>query len=399
MVAMGIYAGLRGNAEHTNMKIDQITTKYFPPDHPLYPNYKCVVIDGFNDKTHVLDMKTGKARDMKGLMEFPVTSDGIKGDLKNDIGGTLLRLIAKLPPSSKEGDVKNRLYRRISRDGKRFLPNQALGSASVRNRIQYAYKHMGIPNWEDLTSHAMRSYFITKLSNDSRVNISETMAAARHRTAAASAIYQTRSKESSCNRLRALFNISNDPAAKTGVEVSVKVPLPVETNPVEDEKVDNDDVQMENTIYEMSEDEDEVEVVSNDIEKPYSIHTQAAVENLSRDLARREEAHTSSSVSNSGNWMWDIENLRRQPERNPIPRPTSSPRRILSRREREIHSLRQRVLRLEHEDRMDSFPFRSDEHAEEAMYREYTGERDFERERLMASRRRRSHGFRRNPYR
>ena len=108
---------------------------------------------------------------------------------------------------------------------------------------------------------------------------------------------------------------------------------------------------------------------------------------------------SSSSVSNSGNWMWDIENLRRQPERNPIPRPTSSPRRILSRREREIHSLRQRVLRLEHEDRMDSFPFRSDEHAHEEIYREYTGERDFEREMLMASRRRRSHGFRRNPYR
>ena len=36
----------------------------------------------------------------------------------------------------------------------------------------------------------------------------------------------------------------------------------------------------------------------------------------------------------------------------------------------------------------DSFPFRSDEHAEEEMYREYTGERDFEREMLMASRRR-----------
>jgi hypothetical protein len=42
MVAMGIYASLRGNTKHTNMKIDQITTKLSPPDHPLYPNYKCI---------------------------------------------------------------------------------------------------------------------------------------------------------------------------------------------------------------------------------------------------------------------------------------------------------------------------------------------------------------------
>jgi hypothetical protein len=46
---------------------------------------------------------------------------------------------------------------------------------------------------------------------------------------------------------------------------------------------------------------------------------------------------------------------------------------------------------------MDSFPFHSTEHESQELYQEYEGERDFERD-MMATRRRRSNGFRRNPY-
>ena len=134
-------------------------------------------------------------------------------------------------------------------------------------------------------------------------------------------------------------------------------------------------------------------------QKPYSELTQAAVEGLRRDLARIEN---SSSVTSSGQWMRDLEAPRQAAIPRPTPRQTSRistsnrPRRIQSWRERKIHALRQRVLALEDEERMQSFPFRSTEDESEEFYQDYVGERDYEREMLMASRRRRSSRFRSN---
>ena len=47
---------------------------------------------------------------------------------------------------------------------------------------------------------------------------------------------------------------------------------------------------------------------------------------------------------------------------------------------------------------MASFSFRSTEDESEELYEEYAGERDYERDMAMASRRRRSNAFRRNHY-
>ena len=57
---------------------------------------------------------------------------------------------------------------------------------------------MGITNYDNLKSHAMRGLFIPKLANDSGVNITELMAASRHKSASASPAYQTRSTTSEC---------------------------------------------------------------------------------------------------------------------------------------------------------------------------------------------------------
>ena len=105
--------------------------------------------------------------------------------------------------------------------------------------------------------------------------------------------------------------------------------------------------------------------------------------------------------------MWDLE---ASPPQAAIPRPSTPrqpsrfstsnrPQRIQSRRERVIYALlMQRVLALENEDRMQSFPFRStkDESVED-LHQEYVGERDFERDILMSSRKRRSNRSCHNP--
>ena len=401
MMALGLNAGFRGNSEHTNLLLHQVKVFTYAADHPLFPNHQGVRIDDISDKTHKLDMGTGKKRETNGVMDFPVLSDGVNGNVKNDVGGTVLRLKAKieaLPPSKKE-NAKHRFYRQVSKKNK-FLVNNPLGASSVRKRIQYAYKFLGISNWKELTSHALRSAMITKLSNSESVNITETMAAARHSTAGASAMYQTRSTESSCNRYRALFNINDDtprPAKIYTVFGLAEAPTVPEKNNNINVKDENVEIRNDQNlgIEEMSVDhEEEIED-----EKPYSEHTQAAVEGLRRDLARVEN---SSSVTSSGQWMWDLEAPRQAAIPRPTPRQTSRflssnrSQRIQSRREREIHALRQRVLVLENEERMQSFPFRSTEDESEELYQDYVGERDFEREMLIASRRRRSNRFRRN---
>ena len=405
MLALGLNAGLRGNSEHTNLLLHQVKPITYGPNHPLFPNYQGVRIDGISDKTHQLDMITGKKRETKGVMDFPVLSDGVNGDVKNDVGGTVLRLKAKveaLPPSNKE-NAKHRFYRQVSKKNK-FLPNNPLGPSSVRKRIQYGYEFLGISNHKTLTSHALRSAMITKLANSENVNTSETMAAARHSTAGASAMYQSRSTESSCNRYKALFNINDDTPRPTkiynvgGLENCTDLSSPEDKN----DKVEDENVEVENNLDFEKMSVDEVSMEDNEDGKPFSEHTQAAVEDLRSDLTRIESS--SSSVTFSGQWMWDREDAPNEaairhvtPRQTPRLSNSNRPRRHQSRREREIHALRQRVLALEHDDRMESFPY---ENESQELYEEYAGVRNYEEERhmAMASRRRRSNLFRRNHY-
>ena len=105
MVALGMFAGLRGNSEHTNLLLHQIKVIAFAADHPLFTNHQGVRIDEFSDETHKLDMATGKKCDMKGVMDYPVLYEGVNGYVKNDVEGNVLILKSKveaLPPSNKE---------------------------------------------------------------------------------------------------------------------------------------------------------------------------------------------------------------------------------------------------------------------------------------------------------
>ena len=186
------------------------------------------------------------------------------------------------------------------------------------------------------------------------------MAAAKHATAGASAMYQTRSMESSCNQFMALFNMNDAtrrPAkfytfggTNPGVEEDTAVPGKENTDPVEDEHFEHENIQNVG-IEEMSDDEDKVEIETIENQQEYSEYTQAAMEGLRMDLARME-TNQSAYVTSSGDWIWDLEPSRPQAVlRHPNPpqqtyRPPSffstreRPSRIPSMREREINALR-----------------------------------------------------------
>ena len=57
--------------------------------------------------------------------------------------------------------------------------------------------------------HGLHGEFVSALANDPSVNLSETMAAARHKTAAASAVYQQCSHQSEANRINSLLKKGN----------------------------------------------------------------------------------------------------------------------------------------------------------------------------------------------
>ena len=82
MMALGLNAGLQGKSEHTCLLTHQVKAFTYAPDHPLFPNHQGVRIDDLSDKTHKLDMGTGKKSGTKGVMDFPVLSDGVNGTIR-----------------------------------------------------------------------------------------------------------------------------------------------------------------------------------------------------------------------------------------------------------------------------------------------------------------------------
>ena len=275
-----------------------------------------------------------------------------------------------------------------------------LGKDTILERCRSAFKRMGIESYKTKRAHAMRSKFITDLANDDGVSIVETMAAARNKSASASAAYQTTSKKSEVNRLKALLSKKrktsdeevekHHPAKRQNQEI-------VEFEP-EDEPPKESDTQ-------------------------YSVFTQLQVDALNNDMERlttlrdqHDETRSESNSSSSGNWLWDLpqhhpapasisppptrnflNDARVQPRRNSYSQPRRdqySPnygrhlatrreseiqprrnpyhrnysRRVPSRRENDFLALRERVRQLEHEERMRSFPYRNDQEESNELY-------------------------------
>ena len=184
------------------MKRSQLCHGFFESNHPLFANLEYWGLSHFDsDKCHKIGKKSGYVRELNELLaRFPVLSDGKNGDVARDFGGALKRLVKKIPAHIKT----NRLYLRISKNGKSFV-NAPLGEKSIRSRFVKAYSVCGVSNPESLWPHALRAHFTTKLANDMGVSIKETMAAARHTTAEASAMYQTTSVVSEAHRQNALL--------------------------------------------------------------------------------------------------------------------------------------------------------------------------------------------------
>ena len=85
------------------------------------------------DKTNKLNLSTNHLREIENC-RLPILSDGTKGDLKNDAGGAISRLLTKVPNTKSD-----RVFLRISKGGAQFI-KQPIGANTVRSRYAFAFK-------------------------------------------------------------------------------------------------------------------------------------------------------------------------------------------------------------------------------------------------------------------
>jgi len=373
LICFGSLFGLRGNDEHTNLMTNQITEGTYKPDHPLFPNFKYCGLKDFLDKTHHLSLNKPFVRKEIELGRFPVISDGISGNVAQDIGGTIGRLLSKIPVGKGSG----RFYLRIRRDGNGFC-DSPLGKTKIREMMRDAFQILGISNWKTLRPHALRGHFITTLANDKSVSVAETMAAARHTSVSASANYQSRNCHSESNRVQALLGTlveDNDSRAEV-------------TSIITDEMVISADEKQPETSVQGH----------DDVNESFSSLTQIEVDNLEAELTEMEiapqpEIHDSvprfcvgtNTIGAAQRGRYNQFNHRRsypqsyrpiyQPQHSRQSHPTFSHSRrnfsqsqAPSQRVMEIRSIRRRLSVMRREDEMMGFPYGSQEQEENELY-------------------------------
>ena len=197
MVAFGILFGLRGSSEQVNLEVKDIGHGWYAQDHESFAGLEWYGLNGKTDKKHKLDKNNCFVRDDDEMCRYPVLPKGC--DPKYDAGGSIKRFVAKLV----KDEGKDRLYRRISVDGKRFV-NCPLGKDKVRNKFKQAFKFLGISNWDTLRPHALRGFFVIMMVNNPNVSLKECMGASRHVSVSANAAYQQRNSASESARVNAL---------------------------------------------------------------------------------------------------------------------------------------------------------------------------------------------------
>ena len=209
LVCFGMCAGFRGCMEHAMLKVTDVVNGIFPSDHPTFPDIEWWGLKTLDsDKTTALGMHCNYVPDCTVFGRFPVLPENPDADF----GGTIKRYVEDHLPDSL---TCNRFHRRVHSNGKKFMPNSPVGHNSVRNIFKSAFNRLGVSNWEELHSHALRGLFGDRLANSNNVNLKEGMAAMRHKSVDAYMTYQqSGTKESKSNRLKAVLQLPHHSSHK-----------------------------------------------------------------------------------------------------------------------------------------------------------------------------------------
>lgn len=204
LVGCGVYFGFRGIEEHAQLRVEQIEQGVFEPGHKYAGKIYAGIGHLKTDKKRKLTVNTSYLRDTKNIMRIPIVDDN--DDPSSDcFASSLLRMLKKTGKGQKRFycyHTKNKGYQARKPKGKNVISKMHLEAAKL----------LGISTDSFSGGHAWRSVMITKLANDPRVSVTETMLASRHTSVSANAAYQASDRVSEGNKLDSLLDFN--PAAK-----------------------------------------------------------------------------------------------------------------------------------------------------------------------------------------
>ena len=206
---LGFMRGLRGSKEQVdlktyNFKIFRFSKKY---GKKLAGKRGVRLYEIPNDKTHDLGFDNCQVRDESDSIPFPELSDGKSGNIAQDLGGPIIRMLEKL----KKGEAKDRFYRRILKDGSGFC-NAPLGREKLKDGvIREGMKRMGISNWDTIRPHAMRAECINVVANsDKQLGDKQRMRATRHKNMQSHQTYQKVGAKNMVKQMEAMIGDIED---------------------------------------------------------------------------------------------------------------------------------------------------------------------------------------------
>ena len=208
LLGCGLIFGLRGVAEHTQLRVQDIIVGKFGPGE-AYAGTKYVGIGELNsDKCQKLNTNTPYLRDTSTLMRIPVQEE----DDGNCFASALLRLKNKCAPG------QERLYCHVnktdvSKTGKDFhypfYTNKPIGANQITKLIKKGAQLLGLNMKDFRGGHALRHFFVTGMVNDPTVPLQESMRASRHQSISAHMAYTETDKISEGMKIASLLRRNN----------------------------------------------------------------------------------------------------------------------------------------------------------------------------------------------
>ena len=200
---IALATGTRGMEQHL-LEVQHIERDVCPPGHPKEGMvFYCLV--GLDHKRGKLSTTSVYADDddsMK-MLRYCNRKDGLCA------ASCLERYLVKLAPG------QLRLYCRVKKDGS-MSALQPLGKHTCAKMVKEVGIDAGIVDMQGWKPHVFRSRFLTMLANDPALNLSEVMAAGRHKSVSASLAYQRRNAASEAARFDSVER------AMTGVKRGVE---------------------------------------------------------------------------------------------------------------------------------------------------------------------------------
>ena len=215
---LGVFRGLRGSKEQINLKTFNFLVSKYPKGH-RWAGKRCVQLSEIaHDKRNKINFNNPQVLDESDSVVFPELSDGLNGNVAQDIGGPILRMLDML----EKGKAQDKFYRRVNRGGKKF-DNCVVGKDKMRAIIKCAFQKLGISNWETLRPHALRAHCISTVANSGKpMSEKQRMRATRHSSIATHASYQSTTEKSKIDHVEAL--VGNIEDSSTGTDEDCKIP-------------------------------------------------------------------------------------------------------------------------------------------------------------------------------